>query len=113
MPQANFQVIGKYIDAEGNRITPGSLVSLETGEDDKPLDGLLASRVRPFRGELPDQGSDGEGDPKGAKAKARKIIDEAKAEATKLIDEAKAEATKLIDEASTQAQAIIEAAKQA
>lgn len=113
MPQANFQVIGKYIDAEGNRITPGSLVSLETGEDGKPLDGLLASRVRPFRGELPDQGSDGEGDPKGAKAKARKIIDEAKAEAAKLIGEAKAEATRIIDEASTQAEAIIEAAKQA
>lgn len=99
MPQAKkaqFQVIGKYTDANGDQRRPGDLIELEVDKDGLPLDGLAAARVRPFRGRVVGQPADAGG-----------IIDEARAKAAQIINDAEAEAGKIIDEASKQAESII------
>lgn len=103
MPQAKraqFQVIGKYIDADGEARRPGDLIELEVGKDGRPTDTLAAARVRPFNGRVVGQSTD-------ERAEATGIIDEARAKAAQIIDDAEAEASKIIDEASKQAESIV------
>lgn len=124
MPQAKkgkFQVIGKFIDAKGEPVRPGNIVDLEVDEDGKPVNSLIASRVRPFTGSLPTGGDTGEADRvleeahdvaerivKDAKKDAEELREEGKKDAKKLVDDAREEASKIIDEAGKAAEKIIE-----
>lgn len=92
MPQAKqkarFIVIGKFINAKGEPVKAGSLIDLEVGEDGKPVDGLLTSRVKPFKGEVIGGGTDAEQVVEAAKAEAAAILKAAGEEAERIINEA-------------------------
>lgn len=93
MPQAKkkarFIVVGKFIDAKGEPVRAGSLIDLEVDEDGKPVDGLLASRVKPFKGQVV-----------GEAAGADEIIEQAKAEAAAILKAAGEEAERIINDAT-------------
>lgn len=104
MPQAKkgkFQVIGKFIDAKGEPVRPGNIIDLEVDEDGKPVNSLIASRVRSFTGSLPTGGDTGEADRvlEDAHDLAEKIVEDARAEAAKIVDEAGKAAEKIIEDA--------------
>lgn len=115
MRQAKFQVVGKFIDAKGEAVAPGTILSLKADEDGLPVDPLMRSRVRPFRGKVVggDDGASMDEYFKEAEAKVEKLIADAKAEAAKILDEAGKEAEKIVQDASTAAEQIIaDASKQ-
>lgn len=91
MPQAKkkarFIVVGKFIDAKGEPVRAGSLIDLDVDEDGKPVDGLLASRVKPFKGQV-------------IGGEASDIIADAQAEAAAILKAAGEEAERIINEAT-------------
>lgn len=103
MPQAKkaqFQVIGKYVDRAGKVVRPGTIITVEVDGDSKPLDSLIAARVRPFKGEV-------------VGVEASDVIDQANAEAARIIEAAKAEAAQVVEAAGMEAARIIEEATKA
>ena len=94
MPQAKqkarFIIIGKFINAKGEPVKAGSLIDLEVGEDGKPVDGLLTSRVKPFKGDV--IGGD-------AHVEAAAITEAAGKEAERIINEATAAAAQILADA--------------
>jgi hypothetical protein len=87
MPQAKarFVVVGKFIDAKGQPVKAGSLIDLEVDKEGKPVDALVASRVKPFKGEVIGGGTDIIAD---AQAQAAAILKAAGEEAERIINEA-------------------------
>lgn len=91
MPQAKkarFVVVGKFIDADGVPVKAGSLIDLEVDKEGKPVDGLPASRVKPFKGQVIGGGTDAEQIIEAAKAEAASILKAAGEEAERIINEA-------------------------
>lgn len=89
MPQAKarFVVVGKFIDAKGQPVKAGSLIDLEVDKEGKPVDALVASRVKPFKGEV-------------IGGEASDIVEAAKAEAASILKAAGEEAERIINEAT-------------
>lgn len=90
MPQAKsrFVVVGKFIDAKGQPVKAGSLIDLEVDKEGKPVDALVASRVKPFKGEVIGGGTDAEQIIADAQAQAASILKAAGEEAERIINEA-------------------------
>lgn len=133
MPQAKarFVVVGKFIDAKGQPVKAGSLIDLEVDKEGKPVDALVASRVKPFKGEVIGEQPAG-GVPADVKAQvdqyiaeaeeqvkamteqantqASDVVEAAKVEAGKVVEAAKAEAAKVLETANTESAAILDAA---
>lgn len=109
---AQFQVFGKFTDAEGKLHRPGDLVTLPVDENGKP-EGVAASRVRPFRGSIDSLSVDVSGTEevekllREAKEQAEAAVQAGQDEAARLITEAKEQAAAILNEAGEQAAAIV------
>lgn len=106
MPQAKFQVVGKFTDKEGNQHRPGDILSLKVGEDGKPVDQLAGARVRPYRGAVQVEPS-GEGVPQDVKDSVDAYVKDAEAKVEAMIKEAEEKAAQIVDAASQQAAQIV------
>lgn len=122
MPQAKarFVVVGKFVGADGKPVKAGSLIDLEVDKDGKPVNGLLASRVKPFKGEVIGEQPVATV-PADVKAKVEKYVAEAEeqvkamteqanSQAADVVEAAKVEAAKVLEAANTESAAILDAA---
>lgn len=111
MPQAKarFVVVGKFIDANGQPIKAGSLIDLEVDKEGKPVDALVASRVKPFKGEVIGEQPVG-GVPADVKAQVDQYVAEAEEQAKVMTEQANKEALKVVEAAKAEAASILKAA---
>jgi inorganic pyrophosphatase len=111
MPQAKarFVVVGKFIDAKGQPVKAGSLIDLEVDEDGKPVDALVASRVKPFKGEVIGEQPSG-GVPADVKAQVDQYVAEAEEQAKAMTEQANKEALEVVEAAKAEAASILKAA---
>lgn len=118
MPQAKsrFIVVGKFIDAKGLPVRAGSLIDLEVDEDGKPVDGLLASRVKPFKGQVVGETpvpADVQQYIADAEEQVKAMTEQANKEALAVVEAAKAEAAAILKAAGEEAERIINDATKA
>ncbi len=95
--EGKFELLGRWINAQGETIEPGTLLTLEVGDDGLPTSDLLRHRVRRLGTEL----EAGTGSPQGstdeAKGRAAKIVEAAEAKAAKIVEAAEAKAAKIVE----------------
>lgn len=114
MPQAKkkarFVVVGKFIDAKGEPVRAGSLIDLEVDEDGKPTDNLMASRVKPFKGQVVGETpapADVQQYIADAEEQVKAMTEQANKEALEVVNAAKAEAAAILKAAGEEAERII------
>lgn len=111
MPQAKarFVVVGKFIDAKGQPVKAGSLIDLEVDKEGKPVDALVASRVKPFKGEVIGEARVATV-PADVKAQVDQYIAEAEERVKVMTGQANKEALDIVEAAKAEAASILKAA---
>lgn len=112
MPQAKkarFIVTGKFTDEKGEQVRAGSLIDLEVDENGTPVNGLIASRVKPFKGEVIGEQPTAIV-PADVKAQVDQYIAEAEEQVKAMTEQANKEALEVLETAKAEAASILKAA---